>query len=194
MSELVSDAVHSHFEDLERFMAHWQDDPIGFCNFTGRAIARIGNRNFNDLFFAIGTSYFAFHDLADRIDHIIDNPDVRIGGIKGKTIAEMIDIDVNEDVICVRDKYGRHKNMKLTIWRQSYEGNLTYFLRPVDGSENDISFEGCDAWNFRRAEDITEGVIVYPEARGFYDLTETKSVADLIVLASNWVGFVGCEC
>lgn len=194
---LNDDVVHSHFEDLERFMSHWQDDPLGLCNFAGRAIARLGHRRFSDLFFAIGTSYFAHRCLPDRIDHLYRNHKVRIGGIKGDTIRKMIDIDRgDDDVICLRDKNGRHNNVELLILRRVFEGHLTYFLKPVDGDsvDFDFDFDDCEAWNFRRPDDIMQGVIAYPESRGFFDLAKTQSVADLIVLASNLVGFVSCEC
>lgn len=179
--------------EIERFMSYWKDDPLGLCNFTGRAIARLASRNFSDLFFAIGTSYFAYHCLSDRIDHLYEHHDARIGGIKGKTIKSMVDIDFDNGVICLHDKHGRHNNIELMLWRQDLEGHLTYFLRPVDGNE-DFDFDDCVSWNFRRSPDATEGVTVYPEARGFYDLTESKNVADLIILASNLTGFVGHEC
>jgi len=142
------------------------------------------------LFFSIGTSYFACHCLPDRIDHLCEHHEARIGGIKGKTIKLMVDIDFDDGVICLLDKHGRHNNIELVVWRQDYEGHLTYFLRPVDGN-SDFDFDNCESWNFRRPPDITDGVTVYPEARGFYNLTETKSVADLVILASNLTGFVG---
>jgi len=192
LAELLDeDVVHSHFEDLERFMSHWQDNPKGFCQFVGKASARLAYRNFSDLFFYIGTSYFAFHCLPDRIDHMFAHHDQRAGGMKGDVIKKMVSVTTDGDSICIVDKHGRHKGLELMIWCGDYDGYHTYFIRP-NGDEFDQDDGGY--WNFRRSEEITEGVIVYPEARGFYDFDQTRHVADLIVLASNLTGFVGCEC
>ncbi|MHA2279555.1 MAG: hypothetical protein ACXAC5_01500 [Promethearchaeota archaeon] len=217
-SEPVDERV-AHFADLERFMSHWQSDPYGFCNFVGRAIGRIGHRNLQDLLFAIGASYFAFRCLPDRIDYLYNHHHARIGGEKGSLIASMLGIELVNDVVCIHDKSGNHGHVRVMLLRDEIDGHQSYSLRYFvkEGTASGYLREHWDQknrgrptfkrvaaqneeppptyeqeyefWNFRRPEELTDGVIVYPHASGFFDLWETKSVGDLVVLASNLVGF-----
>ena len=52
--------------------------------------------------------------------------------------------------------------------------------------EEDYSF-----WNFRPPANPKQGVIIHPRSEGFFDLAESVSVARLVILASNLVGFRG---
>ena len=218
---MEEDVQHSHFDDLERFMSHWQDDPQACCNFVGRAIGRIGYRNLKDLFFSIGVSYFAHQSLPDRIDFLYDHHGSRIGGVKGETISRMVEIKLIDDAVCLYDRIGRHGKVQVMLLRDVIDGHRTYSLRYFVTADQPCGYllehwnqrtrgrptfdrvaatlfhsglpstyaEEYEFWNFRRGKEWTEGVIVYPEARGFFDVVESKSVADLVVLASNLVGF-----
>ncbi len=206
---------------LEHFMCYWQEDPLGLCNFSARALARIGYRNLPDFYFAFGASYFAFKDIPSRIDFLYDHYQDWIGGEKGRLIAEMVEIKPQDNIICLHDKSGRHGKVRAMLIRDVLDGypyfSIRYFTKSKDRLSGYLSqhwnqkqsghptFRKVAAkvtepeehiyeieyefWNFRKPEEILEGVIVYPEAHGFFDLPETKSIADLISLASNGVGF-----
>ena len=206
--------------DLDDFINSWQQNPLAFSHFVGRAIGRIGYRNLPDLFFAIGTSYFEFQRIIDRINFLYDHHDERTGGQKGDLIAQMVKIKLRDDVVCLHDKdddgvkimllrdnldgrpyfsirhfveNGEHVEGYLSeFWDQKHRGKPTFSKvaaksKPQDGVplyEREYEF-----WNFREPDEPLEGVIVYPEAQGFLYLWETKRIADLVVLASNGVGF-----
>lgn len=79
-------------------------------------------------------------------------------------------------------------------WKERNSGKPTFkkVLHPLPSGSPQRYEDEYDFWNFRLPVEVIEGVIVYPEARGFYDLQESKSVADFIVLTSNLLGFGKC--
>lgn len=222
--EIGGQTIPGRPEDLERFMAHWQQDPKGMCYFVGRAVAHIAYRNLPDLFFAISTAYFAFQEICQRIDFIYENCERQIGGECGKLLKELVEISEQSGVVCLKDIGGNHYDIRVMLVRDTVDGYPTYSLRYFVGAKEQSTgylaeywkeqysgkpifktvlqslppsspqcFEDeYDFWNFRKPEEITQGVIVYPEARGFYDLQESKSLADFIVLTSNLLGFGKC--
>lgn len=211
--------VDSHLEDVERFMSHWQSKPKEMCYFVGRAVARIGYRNIPDLFFSISTAYFAFREICERIDYLYDNYQKKVGGECGKLIKELVEVEKRSEVLCLKDIGGNHCNIRVMLVRDTVDGCMTYSLRYfVKAMEQATGYlkaywqsggkptfkkvlntlpEGSSQlyedehgfWNFRNPVETLEGVIVYPDARGFYDLQESKSIADFIVLASNLLGY-----
>lgn len=209
--------------DLERFMDHWQKSPKDMCHFVGRAVARVAHRNFSDLFFAISTGYFAFQEICQRIDFIYDNHQEQIKGERGQLLGELIEIEEQMGVICLKDIGGNHDGIRVMLVRDTVDGYETYSLRhfvksheritrylsecwkgdpgkpifkkvlnPLSQDSSQAYEDDYDFWNFRSPAEIVEGVIVYPEARGFYDLRESRSLADFIVLTSNLLGFGKC--
>lgn len=125
-----ADVLHSHYEDLERFMGHWQANPKEMCYFMGRAIARIGYRNLHDLFFATGAAYFSFREVCDRIDFIYDHWQDEISGERGKLLGELIGISSEQDVVILKDKSGkRHRGIRLMLLRDNVDGYETYSIR-----------------------------------------------------------------
>lgn len=78
-------------------------------------------------------------------------------------------------------------------WRGSHE-QPTYekILNALPEGSSQLYEDDHDFWNFRKPVKALEGVVVYPDARGFYDLQESKSVADFIVLTSNLLGYNKC--
>ncbi len=223
LCEFKKQCLSGHLEDLERFMAHWQKNPKDMCHFVGRAVARVAHRNFPDLFFAISTAYFAFQEVCERIDFIYDNYKEHIKGERGQLLTELVEIEEQMSVICLKDIGGNHDGIRVMLVRDTVDGYPTYSLRhfiksnepatrylkkcwkghpdkptfrrvlhslPPDSPQ---SYEDdYDFWNFRSPVEIVEGVVMYPEAQGFYDLHESKSVADFIVLTSNLLGFGKC--
>ena len=216
--------MSSHLGDLERFMAHWQSNPKDMCHFVGRAVARLAHRNFSDLFFAISTAYFAFQEICERIDYIYGNYEEQIKGECGQLLEELVEIDEQMGVICLKDIGGNHAGIRVMLVRDNVDGYSTYSLRyfvksreratgylseywrerdcgkptfkkvlhPLPPNSPQLYEDEYGFWNFRNPVEIIEGVIVYPEARGFYDLYESKSIADFIVLTSNLLGFGKC--
>lgn len=213
--------------DLERFMAHWKDDPKNMCHFVGRAVARLAFRNFNDFFFATSTAYFSFREICERIDFIYANYQRKVGGECGKLLKELVEIEEQNKVVCLKDIRGKHSCIRLMLLRDTVEGYPTYSVRyfvkiterttgylkkhwsgsrptfkkvlrlspewPLSRDEQQYEIN-YDFWNFRKPTEILEGVIVYPESQGFYDLMESRSVADFIVLTSNLLGYGKNEC
>ncbi len=208
---------------LERFMSHWQHDPKAMCSFVGRAVARIAHRNIPDLFFAISTAYFSFREICERIDYIYEHYQDSIGGEKGELLKELVAIDEQVGVVCLKDIGGNHYGIRVMLLRYDVDGHSTFSLRyfakeqpilpgylkehwaetsrhptfkrilnPLPAGSAQLYEDEYDFWNFRLPVETTEGVVVYPEARGFYDLQESKSLADFIVLTSNLLGFGKC--
>ncbi len=162
------------FDDLERFMSDWKNDPVGFCNFVGRAIAHLANRNMPDLYFAIGTAYFASQLICDRIECLcVDND--RIGGQRAQILKELVKVDdaVN-GIIGIWGLAGRHEDVYIEVSKEDDEYCINY---------------AGTIWTFSIPEELIHGVIVRDQGRSFYDFTETKNMADLVVLASNLMGF-----
>lgn len=63
---------NAHFNDLERFLAFWANDPEGFVHFVGWGIGRLATHKFHDLFLAIGASYFSTQNICERIDFLYE--------------------------------------------------------------------------------------------------------------------------
>lgn len=223
LCEFKKQCLSSHLGDLERFMAHWQENPKDMCHFVGRAVARVAHRNFSDLFFAISTAYFAFQEVCERIDFIYDNHKEQIKGERGQLLTELVEVEEQMGVVCLKDVGGNHDGIRVMLVRDTVDGYLTYSLRyfvksterltrylseywkgntgkptfkkvlhPLPPDSPQLYEDDFDFWNFRSPVEIIEGVIMYPEARGFYDLHESKSIADFIVLTSNLLGFGKC--
>lgn len=187
----------NHFESLERFMSHWQEKPKEMCHFVGRAVGRIAHRNIPDLFFAISTAYFSLQEICERIDYIYENYQKSVKGECGKLLKQLIKVNEREGIVCLKDISDNHHSIQIMLIRYVVDGYSTYSIRyfieatfdevlqslPENSAqlyEDDFNF-----WNFRKPDEILEGVIVYPDAQGFYDLPESKNVADFIVLTSN---------
>lgn len=212
-------------ENLEGFISYWESNPKEMCHFVGRAIARVAYRNIPDLFFAISTAYFSFREICQRIDYIYVNCHKKIGGECGNLLRELVEIDDQMAVLCLKDIGGNHCGIRVMLIRYTVDGYPTYSLRyfvpkteqatgylracwGYEGYNGQPTYEKIlnalpsgspqlyeddhDFWNFREPVKILEGVVVYPDARGFYDLQESKSVADFIVLTSNLLGYVKC--
>jgi len=221
VAEVQCDQTH-YYEDLERFTGYWQNDPKEMCYFVGRAVARVGHANFNDLFFAIGSAYFSFREICDRIDFICDHFKDKIKGEKGRQLRELVHIAGNHGVVCLKDKlFTRHDGIRVMLLRDMVDKHLTYSLRyylekgerargylkanwnssthgrptfenvsnPITSESGQRYEDDFTFWNFRAPVELMDGVIVYPDAQGFYDLQETKSLGDFIVLVSNLLGF-----
>ena len=79
-------------------------------------------------------------------------------------------------------------------WQERSAGRPTFkrVLNPLPQGSSQLYEDEYDFWNFRSPVEVLEGVIVYPDARGFYDLQESKSVADFFVLVSNLLGYGKC--
>lgn len=101
-------------------------------------------------------------------------------------------------------RYFVHAAEKATRYLQAYwdRGRPTFkkVLNPlpivdqpgqVDGTSQ-LYEDNFDFWNFRMPVEVLEGVIVYPEAQGFYDLQESRSVAEFIAITSNLLGYGKC--
>ena len=82
-----------------------------------------------------------------------------------------------------------------TIQRSIRLGIKVAAMDTIKGAEEDDfdfirdSFPNAEFWNFKRENQQAFGVIMYPDSDGFFDVKITKNIADLIVLASNYVGF-----
>lgn len=214
-----ADIIDCHMADLERFLSHWCRRPKELTEFVGRAIGRISYRHLPDLYFAISTSYFGLRVIGERINYIYKHMDDELRGECGQLMAELVEIEKQQGIICLKDVGGKHRGIRMMLLRDLVDGyhtfSVRYFVKAAEkptgylkhkwqsgvrptfaqvlnklpkGSpqkyENDYDF-----WNFRAPDNLLHGVIVYPEASGFFDIHESKSVADFIVLASNLLGF-----
>ncbi len=121
--------IGSHLEDLERFMSHWQSNPKEMCHFVGRAVARIAHRNMPDLFFSISTAYFAFHEICQRIDYIYENYQKKVSGECSKLLKELVEVEEQMGVICLKDIGGNHDGIRVMLVRDEVDGYPTFSLR-----------------------------------------------------------------
>ena len=217
LSEFVENLEIHDLETF--IMSMWANNQNEFCSYIGKAIAQVGIRKLPDIFLSIGLAYFSLNYMCNRIDYLYEHYEDRIGGQKRQIAKEMVDIEVSGDdeekIVCVCGKGGRHKNIKLMLLRDELDKIPYYSLRYFVGKEEPGDFlkrnwhsslspifknvlaelpepyppryqDNCEFWNFCRHE---EEIAIYPKSMAFYDLDETKSVADLVILASNFVGF-----
>lgn len=209
-------------ETIERFICRWQNEPVAFNHFVGRAIGRIGYKYLYELYLAIGASYFSLMSICERIDFIYDR--FLINTILKFDKKSVVRLTQEKGIICITDVPGNHDGVSVMLIRDCLDGlpyySLRYYeptLRLTDwglGSKylqehwdevlGKPSFRTVLAdidsknpqyevdhvfWNFRKPKDCIEGVIVYPHSDGFEDVHESKSLANLIVIASNLLGY-----
>lgn len=123
--------ANSRFEDLERFLSFWKGSPQDFIYFVGRAIGRIAPTKLYDLCLAIGSSYFAYQNMCDRIDFLYDSykgPETVVvqDGFTRNAIAQ---IKMEDDVLCLHDLSNKLHGTHLMLLRDVLDGLPYYSIR-----------------------------------------------------------------
>mgnify|MGYP001561294425 CR=1 FL=1 len=125
-----------NFKDLERFMDQWKHDPQGLCSFVGKAMGRISHRHVPDLFFSIGTSYFAYKEICSRIDFLYDHYEEISKGQKARILRTMVCVDKQDEIVCLHNIRREVRNpMHLMLLRDEWDEGSGFSVRPyvLDG-------------------------------------------------------------
>lgn len=212
------ESANIHFEDLERFLSYWSNDPDGFAHFVGWAIGRLIPHKLSELFLATGASYFSLKNICSRIEFLYEviEKEEKLTIKDGKETHLIAHVYKYDNVLCIRAPQGQ----RIMFLRDILDGlsyySIRYFVGPGEMaigylkshwtsewgrpdfatvraallSTTPPAFEEDHTfWNFRETDDIMRGVIVYPYSDGFSDPWETKRLGDLIVQVSNLRNF-----
>ncbi len=119
-------------ENVERFISHWQDRPEDLCCFIGKVVGRITHQHLPLLYREISTSYFAYFDIAERIDFLYDHYLDILPQQTKRELNARLEIEMNQNVLCLHDisTDNAHNAIRIMLIRDIVGRKKTYSIRP----------------------------------------------------------------
>lgn len=150
----------------------------------------------NDFCLHFGKSLFSIKQIPDRIDFLYDTVQAQ------KDIMSSVLVELHEEIICLTDQQGDFKHLSIAIMNETEEGavysirefaiNPSTIIGSTELTEDGSTYynalnDPSPHWNFTNENGKVK---IFAPSDAFLNPYKTRTVTNMIVWASNILGFV----